>query len=350
MLQRLFCLLALLGLTACVDPGSGSSTGEAAVYAYDEASKVVHRWNDLPAAFTAGSLPTPSSSLSSSLFDPVTPLAWGGMTLDDSRNRLYLVGESGDVVRIDRVRNLSGSLSIADVVPFKLDSAQRLTNRKFGQAAVDASTDTLYVTETGDNGTRIWVVTAASSRARDVTVSLQALQTSGDTGGYGVAAGQGLVYGSFQNGNAVGPDSLTGPRLRKGAGGSFLPTSVLVGNLTGLGKRGVLALDTSNSLLFVGLSPSEDSNVSVPVEVFRTGQPGGAYNQAPNATFGDPKVVTDLRVLAHAGNKDWLAGLSATVGATVWVWKAPSGGSPTFLALTGPTGAQLKGLVIDGNP
>lgn len=349
MLRSLLCLLALLGLVACVDPAAAGSTGDTALYAYDGASKVVYRWGNVPAAFTAGSLPTPSATLSTSFFDAVTPLAWGGMAMDDSRNRLYLVGEAGDIVRLDRVRNLSGSVSSSDVVPFKLDTSQRYTNSKFGQASVDSSTDTLYVTETGDNGTRIWVVTGASGRTNNATVSLQALQTSGDTGGYGVAAGQGSVYGSFQNGDAVGTDSLTGPRLRKGSSGAFVPTSVLVGDLTGLGKFATLALDKSNSLIFAGMSLADDTSVSVPVVVFRTGQLGGVYNQAPNATLS-AKGVEDLRVLSHPGTKDWLAGLSGTAGSTIWLWKAPSTSAPSFLAMSGPSGAQFRGVALDGSP
>lgn len=350
MLQRLLCLLALAGLTACVDPASGAATGDTALYAYDNAARVVYRWDDLPAAFGAGSLPTPSTTLSTTLLDAVTPLAWGGMTLDDSRNRLYLVGEDGDVVRLERVRNLAGSVSSTDVTSFSLDTSQRLTNSRFGQAAVDSATDTLYVTENGDNGTRIWVVTGASARTNNASVTLQALQVSGDSGGHGVAAGQGLVYGSFQNGNAVGPDSLTGPRLRKGAGGAFAPTSVLLGDLTGLGKFASLAVDKSNSILFVGMSLDEDASLTVPVAAFGTGQLGGAYNQAPNAGFGDVTQVTDLRVLAHPGNKDWLGGLRGTPGSTVWIWKSPSSSARAFLALAGPAGAQLRGLALDGNP
>ena len=303
MLRSLLCLLALLGLTACVDPPAGGATGDTALYAYDDASRVVYRWSDLPGAFTAGSLPTPTTTLSTSFFDAVTPLAWGGMAMDTTRNRLYLVGEAGDVVRLDRVRNLSGSVASADVVPFKLDTSQRYTNSKFGQAALDASTDTLYVTESGDNGTRIWVVSGASGRTANTTVSLQALQISGDTGGYGVAAAQGLVYGSFQNGDAVGIDSLTGPRLRKGSSGAFLPASVLLGDLTGLGKYATLALDTSNNLLFAGMSLADDSSVSVPVVVFRAGQFGGVFNQAPNTTLDTGKGLGDLRVLAHPGTR-----------------------------------------------
>lgn len=350
MLQRLICLLALLGFISCVDPANGGATGDTALYAYDNAAKVIYRWDDLPGAFTAGSLPAPSTTLSTTLLNAVTPLAWGGLAFDDSRNRLYLVGEGGDVLRLDRVRNLTGSVSSADAVSFTLDSSQRLTSSKFGQAAVDSATDTLYVTENGDNGTRIWVVSGASSRLNNVTVTAQFLQTSGDSGGYGVAAGQGLVYGSFQNGNAVGTDSLTGPRLRKGASGAFVPSSVILGDLTGLGKFATLALDKSNSLLYVGMSLADDGTVSVPVGVFQTGQLGGVFNQAPHATLGSAKAIPDLRVLAHPGAKDWLAGLSGSGSALVWVWKSPSGSSSAFLEMTAPSGAELRGLALDGNP
>ncbi|HJW32397.1 MAG TPA: hypothetical protein VJ505_03430 [Holophagaceae bacterium] len=352
MLNRLLCCTALLGLVACVDPSSASgATGDTTLYAYDNANKRVLFWGDVAAAYTAGSFTTPTATLTTSNFDKVTPLGWGGMAMDQTRNRMYLVGEGGDVVRLDSVRSLNGSVSSTNVVAFKLDSSERFTNSKFGQAALDPSNDTLYVTENGDNGTRIWVVSAASGRLNGVTVPLQKLSQANDTGGFGVAGYAGEVYASFANGDDVGNPVLTGYRLRKGNSSAFDPAKVILGDLTGLGSYATLALDQSNSILYTGVDAAAFSGATSPVLVFRTGQFGGSNNQAPDGTLGDKTVVSDLRVLAHSGNKDWLVGLSAAGSPTLWIWKNPSTpASATFKALLAPTGSQLRGAALDGTP
>ncbi len=354
MLKRLLCCAALLGLAACVDPNSasGGATGDTTLYAYDNANKRVLFWGDLPASFTADSFTTPSSILTTTFFSNVTPLAWGGMAMDSSRNRLYLVGETGNIVRLDSVRGLSGSVSSTDVATFKLDTAELLSGGKFGQIALDSNKDILYVTENGTTSTRVWVVSGASTRVSNTTVALQELKQSGDTGGYGVAANGGVVYGSFADGDGVGTNPvLTGYRLRKGTSSSFDPSLVLLGDQTGLGSFSTLALDHANGIIYAGVSADDFAGAGDPVLAFKTGQFGGAYNQAPDHSVGDTAAVADLRVLAHPGNKDWLVGLGASANATLWIWKSPSTKSgATFKALAAPTGSQLRGAALDGAP
>ncbi len=342
------CALLLLSFS-CVDALTGSTQG-VALYAFDGASSTVMAWQDLETLYTASTVPAPDRTLSSNLLSKVTSLGWGGMCLDSQRSLLYLASSSGTLVRINNVRNQSGTIPSTDIASFTLDTSNRLTNGRFGQAAIDAQTDTLYVTENGDNGTRIWVVTNASTQLQDNSIALHALQTSGDSGGTGVAGGSGVVYASFQDGNPVGPDSLIGPRLRSGTASAFNPSNVILGSATGLGEYGSLALDTADNYLFVARHNTDSGSTAPPIQVFRTGQFGQSYNQAPTATVGSATGQPDLRVIAHPGTKDWLVGLrgQGTVGYPVLIlWKAPLGGTDAK-TVTVSSSATLLGVALDG--
>lgn len=353
LIQGLLASLLLLSL-ACkeADAGGAGGTAGVALYAFDATTSQVLVWKDLNALYDDAGTPAPGVQITSSLFSRVTNLAWGGLCLDSQRGVLYLVSDTGDVVRVDRVRSQAGSVSSVDVTSFKLASTGRLTNSKFGQTALDPQTDTLYITESGDSGTRIWVVSGASSQYQDATVSLQPLEFSGDTKGTGVAAAAGAVYAFVADGSPVGPDALTGPRLRKGVASGFTAAQVILGSSTGLGAYGALALDTANSYLFVARHGTDTASTAAPIQVFRTGQFGLAYNQAPAFTLGTATDQPDLRVLAHGGTKDWLVGLrgQGTVGfATMILWKAPLAGAAPKVKTAPTAGTILRGVAIDGN-
>jgi len=352
-LRGLLACALLLPALACVDAvnGSGGTTG-VALYAFDSSTSTVMAWNDLGALYDASTTPAPDRTISSNLLSKVTSLGWGGMCLDSQRNLLYLTSDSGTIVRINQVRTQTGTVPNTDIVSFTLASTDRLTNGKFGEASLDMQNDTLYVTENGDNGTRIWVVTNASTQIQDNSIPLQALQASGDSGGTGVAAGAGSVYAYLQDGNPVGPDVLTGPRLRRGNLSAFDASGVILGSTTGLGKYGSLALDTANSYLYVARHNTDSGGTGAPVEVFRTGQFGLTYNQAPAYTVGSATDQADLRVIAHPGTKDWLAGLrgSGTTGyPTLFLWKAPLGGTAAKAVTVAPATTVLRGVAMDGN-
>ncbi len=352
LLRALAALLVLAVSFSCVDPqGAGSTTGTA-LYAFDASTSTVMVWNDLETLYDATTTPAPDRTLTSSLLSKVTSLAWGGMCLDSSRGVLYLVSNSGTIVRISEIRNQTGAIPSTDIASFSLASTGRLSNSTFGQVAVDSQTDTLYITENGDSGTQIWVVQGASTQAQDATISLQALQASGDTGGTGVAAGQGVVYGYFQDGNPVGMDSLTGPRLRQGTASAFSSSAVILGSSTGLAKYGSLALDTADNDLFVACDNTDAGTSGAPVLVFQTGQFGMAYNQAPNTTVGTAADEPDLRVIAHPGTKDWLVGLrgeGSTGYPTLILWKSPLGGTAAKQVTVSPSTTVFLGVALDGN-
>jgi hypothetical protein len=337
----------------CKDPTGGTGgTAGVALYTFDSTSSQIMVWTDLNALYDSATSPAPSYQISSTLFSSkVTNLAWGGLCLDSQRGVLYLVSEAGNIVRVSRIRSQSGTLPSTDLVSFSLSSTDRLTNGKFGQASIDSQTDTLYITESGDSGTRIWVVTGASAQGQDASVSLQALQLTGDSGGTGVAAAAGVVYGFMADGSPVGTDALTGPRLRKGSATAFDPSLVILGSNTSLGIYGSLALDTANNYLFVARHDVDASSTAVPIQAFRTGQFGLSFNQAPAQTLGSATDQKDLRVLSHAGTKDWLVGLrgQGTVAfGTIYLWKAPLSGTAAK-AVSAPSGALLKGVAVDGN-
>lgn len=343
----------LLLASGCKDPGSASGgTAGVALYSFDTTSSKVFVWTDLNALYDSTTPPAPTYQISSSLLNKVTNLAWGGLCLDSQRGILYLVSDTGDIVRVSRIRSQTGTLPTVDVVSFRLSSSDRLTNGKFGQASLDGQSDSLYITETGDNGTRIWGVASASNQFQDASVALQALQMSGDKGGTGVAAAAGVVYAFLADGNPVGMDALTGPRLRKGNASAFDASQVILGNLTTLGIYGALALDTGNGYLFVARHNTDAASTAAPIQVFRTGQFGQSYNQAPSFTLGSAKSQPDLRVLSHPGTKDWLVGLrgQGTVGyGTLFIWKAPLGGTDAKAITVTPSGSIIKGVAVDGN-
>lgn len=351
-LHGLVAVLLLLTAGCKDDGGTTGGTAGVALYAFDSTTSQVMVWRDLSTVYDSATMPAPTYQISSSLFSKVTNLAWGGMCLDSQRGMLYLVSETGDIIRLSRIRSQSGTVPSVDLVSFRLASSDRLTNGKFGQASLDAQTDSLYITESGDSGTRIWAVSSASMLPQDATVALQALQTSGDSAGTGVAAFGGTVYAFMNDGNPVGPDAITGPRLRRGNASGFDPSLVILGKATELGVYGTLALDTANGYLFVGRHNTDAAATTPPVLAFRTGQFGLAYDQAPAQVLGAAASQPDLRVLTHAGVKDWLVGLrgQGTTGyAVLWLWKAPLGGGAAKEKTVSPASTVFKGVAVDGN-
>ena len=353
-LRGLLAVLLLSALGCKEEAGASGGTSGVALYAFDSTASRVLVWSDLNAVYdtATGTTPDPTYQITSSLFSKVTTLAWGGLVMDSQRGLLYLVSETGDIVRVARVRSQSGAVATVDITSFHLASESRLTNAKFGQVALDIQNDQLFVTETGDSSTRIWVVSSASSQAQDANIALSALQVSGDSGGTGVAAGAGAVYAFMLDGSPVGMDALTGPRLRKGTSGGFDTAQVIVGNATTLGKYGSLALDRANGYLFAARHATDSGSSAPPVLAFRTGQFGLSYNQAPATTLGSATDQPDLRVLSHPGTKDWLVGLrgQGTVAfGTLHLWKSPLSGAAAKTFTVSPSGSVIRGVAIDGN-
>ena len=343
----------LLLVTGCKDPGS--STAGSALYTFDSTTSQVFIWTDMEKLYDSPAS-VPTYQISSSLFNQVSNLAWGGLCFDQKRGVLYLVSATGTIVRVSSIRTQTGTVPSAQVFSYSLSSTGRLTNSTFGQASLDATNDTLYITENGDSSTQIWVVTGASTQAQNSVVALQSLQIGGDTGGTGVAAANGVVYGFMANGGPVGLNSLTGPRIRKGTASAFDPNSNLTLISTQspqqiLGIYGSLAYDTGDSLVFVARHNTDAASTLPPIDVFTTGQFSGGPYQAPNMQLGSAANQPSLRVISHPGTKDWLVGLQGqgTTGYnTIFLWKAPLGGTDAVV-VTAPAGSVLMGLAVDGN-
>jgi hypothetical protein len=358
MISRILSGLAaaiLLLATGCKEPdGATGGTSGAALYAYDSATSTVLVFSDLSTVYdsTAASV-APSKQISSSVFSSkISSLAWGGLCLDAQRAYLYLVSDSGNIVRVSNVRSQSGTVASTEVVSFSLSNTGRLSGSTFGQAALDPSTDNLFITENSGSGTQIWVVANASSQPQDASVALQALQMSGDSGGTGVAAGSGAVYAFMLDGSTVGTVvTYSGPRLRKGTASAFTDANTIIGSSTLIGKYGSLTLDTGGKL-YVARHNTDAGKTTAPIQVFTTGLFGQAYDQPPTTTLGDPTAQADLRVIAHAGTKDWLVGLrgnGSTAYDTIFVWKAPAGGTAAKAITVSPTSSLFKGVAVDGN-
>ena len=349
--------IAFLGL-ACVDVPGGGTTGGTVLYAYDNNAQQLIEWD--ASAFYDSDNPTTLKIVSSPIFtNKMANLSWGGLCLDSSNNVLYLVNETtGDVVRVTNIRNQSGTIPSPSqyVATFTLgSSSDRLASGKFGQAAIDAATGTLFVTEKNDSDTRIWAVSGAGTILDGATVQLTSNTVQGDKECTGVAAGLNQVFAYFNTGNAIGAiDQINGPRLRKGTSAGFAANaSVLVGTDTTLGKYGTLAFDSGNNLLFVARHNVDAlSSEKGPVMAFSIGKfNGGGFNQIPDLQLGTAADQGSIRVLAHPGNKEWLVALSSSGESPanqIHMWKLPR--DPASVAkIKNITSALFKGIAFDGN-
>lgn len=364
-------LASLFLSQACVDVGEGGATSNTALYIYDGGGHAVKCWEDTASLYanitTGGDLGPQRTITSATITDTIKSPAIGGVCLDISSKRLFLVDSTGAVVRIERADKQNGSLSsLTDIATFTLDSSERLQGSSFGQAAVDPQTGSLYVTENGTSQTRIWVVSnpgAYGGLGQPSTVPLRALQTTGvdaggpDTGGTGVAVGQGAVYAYFAGGASVpspsGGSPYTGARLRSGSASAF-SSAVIVGASTTLedtATGGCLALDTGNNAVYV-LRANTHAASGGPICVFTAGAFTSSYDQTPSRYLGSLTGQPDLRIIAHGGNKDWLGGaaygsVTKVFSNQIWLWKNPSqGGEPHTLTLGSAT---ISGLAFDGS-
>jgi hypothetical protein len=353
----LFGLVASLVLLFSGCKAPGSNTEGSALYTFDSTTSEVYVWSDMDKLYDNPANP-PTTVISSTLFSQVTNLAWGGLCFDQNRGILYLVSATGTIVRVSGIRTQTstGALPNAQVVSYSLSSTGRLTSSTFGQASVDAANDTLYVTENGASATQIWVVSGASTQTQNASVTLQSLQIGGDTGGTGVAAANGVVYGFMANGGPVGINSETGPRIRQGTASGFDPNSNLTLLSTQspqvLGIYGSLAFDTGDALVFAARHNTDAASTLPPITVFATGQFAQGPYQAPKTQLGSATAQPTLRVISHPGIKDWLVGLSgegSTGYGTIYLWKSPMGGTDAVAVTGAPSGAVLMGLAVDGN-
>jgi len=362
------CLFTAAGLTlGCVDPEGegGGRVGGTSLYVFDTsegASSRVIVYSDLAALFEDTTI-QPSRRLSGAKIDRVRNLAWGGMCFDSNGNRLYLVSESGDVVRIERARSSSTNGELTnplDIVVFRLgdSDSDRLAGGKFGQASINSMGTTLYVTEANTSDTRIWAVTNPSSYMDGSSVSRDGqISVSGDKGGTGVAIGNdGSVYAYFDEGNSpfISGISYAGARLRRGNASGFQDqANVIIGrageNRTELAKYGSLAVDNTSNI-YLARHLADAAVTGNAILLFTSGHFNPGLNQAPKTSFAP---INNLRVISHAVTKDWLVGAlsDGEMGrSTVWMWRSPSmGTSATAKEFSVASGAAIRGLALDGS-
>lgn len=355
--RRLFLgLLAifLAGHVACVDKLDANG-GDTALYLHSVeggTTAKIQVFNDLDTLFTKSTASAPAKTLTSELLSQAQalPLAWGGLALDAVGNRLYVVSEKGTIVRIERLRNqLSGAIPTNEAVSFTLASADRLPGTStFGQAAFDSNT--LYVTEANSDGTtQIWSISSPEAINSGFAVPLKQIAlTPGDRFGSGLAAGDGSFYGYFNEGDRL--DELLnvwrGARLRRGTGSSFpLTGSVIGGDKSLMGRYGSLAFDSGNKLLYFARHNAAGVITGKPILVFTNPLFGGVANVAPTA-MGNESTMSNLRVIAHGGSKDWLAALTDNADSTFFLWKDPGKGD-TSVTRSLDSGS-IRGLAFDG--
>lgn len=361
--RRLFLgLLAILlaGQVACVDINkAGGSTSGTSLYLFSKEgdTQKVYAYQDMEALNGSSETPVPDRTITSGRFSLVVPLAWGGVAMDPA-NRLYLVGENGIVIRINNVRTQNGAIASnsTDVVSFTLGgSGERLSPGKFGQASFDRGV--LYVCEYNDIESRIWKVPNPETKNQDEVVpkaNANITLVSGDKACWGVGAGGGNLFAYFNDGGTVGPNAYTGARLRKGFSDGFVPASnVIVGDTALLAKWGSVAVDTNASLVYLARHLQDSGKSGNPVVVYKWGTFTGISTGAPDRQLADASQSA-VRVLAHGGNKDWLASLAGfgdAGGKDFWLWKAPSLDTAKAIKRTLPvTGeVEVRGLAFDGN-
>jgi hypothetical protein len=364
-------VLLSLGLAlGCVDPeeGEGGRVSGTSLYVFDTSDPAINRilvYSNLAALFNDPESAVPSRQMSGTIINSVQNLAWGGMCFDANGNRLYLVSETGFVVRIELARSQNGNISNPnEIVSFRLGSSdsERLSNGTFGQASIGSRGNILYVTESNTSDSRIWVVSNPQHQGAGTSVSNSGqLVAIGDNGGTGVSVGSdGSVYAYFEGGSII-PNPLlgiqySGPRLRRGTSNSsiFPPLDLIIGetgtNRTMLAKYGSLAVDNSGYVFFARHLVDAGITSGSPILIFRPGQFNPGWNQAPDRTFGS---VNNLRVISHAITKDWLVGAlsQGDYGMdTVCMWRAPSlGAGSSFKEFRVGSGASIRGLALDGS-
>ena len=374
-------MLAAFGLAlglGCVDPpddGSGGGGGGTSLYVFDSSSGAANRvliYSDIAALFNNPET-APSKRLRSSRLEEVKDLAWGGMCFDANNNRLYMVSETGGVVRIDRARSQQNNVEIPalEIVSFRLgeSDSQRLPNGKFGQAALDPRYGDLYVAEYSASESRVWIVSNPGSLSNGSSVAWSAesmidLRLYGDRGGgTGLAVGTGGAVYVFVNEGAsftlpTTGVSYSGPRLRKGNSSGFplLPSSMIIGesgnDKTKLGRYGSLAVDSSGNVFFAKHLVDNIYSPGPSLLMFGSGQFSPGMNVEPNVAFSS---IPNLRVLSHAFTKDWLVGATCnnagTEGSgTLWIWRVPiMGPSAASKELNLGSSMYIRGLALDGS-
>jgi hypothetical protein len=178
-----------------------------------------------------------------------------------------------------------------------------------------------------------------------------------DKNGTGVAASSTALYAYFDTGGTINPSGTdhTGSRLRKGAASGTFPatSSVIVGEsgngLTLLGKYGCLAYDTGNDFLYVARHVFDSGIGGNPLLVYSPGSFSPGLEVGPDRSLTGP---SDLRLIAHAGQRDWLVGARSPATHTLWIWKNPAAGDTSVsMALpdTVSGSVQIQGLALDGS-
>jgi len=362
-----FCLLLGLPLASlgCVDPedADGGGTGGTSLYVFDSSDGATNRvlvYSDVAALFEDSSV-QPSRRMRGSKIDRVKNLAWGGMCFDPDGNRLYLVSEAGDVVRIEYARTQNGDVSnMNEIFSFRLGTSdsERLSNGKFGQASLDSRDRVLYVTESNSSEARVWVIRNPQTAMDGSSVSAsEQLFTSGDKGGTGVVAYNGVVYAYFDDGSNI-PDygsgrSYAGPRLRKGNSSAFSGNPIIGDagdsvNKTLLAKYGCLATDLDGNV-YMARHMSDAGASGNAILYFKPGTFNPGLNQAPDDKFG---AMSRLRIISHAVKKDWLAGAESdgdNGGGTLLLWKSPSSSARTSKSVPLGSSVSIRGLALDGS-
>lgn len=375
---RILCLAALLALSGppgCVDDEAGGG----GLYVYDGASQSVLVWKDVEKVLEAGKAgkepPKADRTFTSGSIRALT-LAWGGLALDDSHSRLYLVSEKGTVYAIANPRTQTGSISgINNITSFSLERYPG--GSRFGPASVDPNRNVLYVVENDKEGdaARIWAIGNASQVPNGQTLGKDGhtFTAEGDKQAIGVAAGQArTVYGLFADGKHFEDsqnNAITGPRLREGTDARFpsnpvhqRPINTLIGAQTlvpdPLGYAS-LAYDGQRHSLYLFAHPSREGDpAKAGLLVFGASQFHGNHDQAPNRTLAE--VPKDLRIIAHPLHAGWLVGAGFTPApgaaepgqgrgrAALYLWKSPAdGGAPTTIQKL-PGVSEIRGLAMGG--
>jgi hypothetical protein len=369
-------------MLGCVKKEAGST-----LYLYDSGSNAVVVWEDVDKVYEAARegkpVPAADRTIEYKEFKNMT-LAWGGLTVDPSNDRLYLVSDQGRVFVIPNAKDRNGTLTgKSQVTSFNLgeSGSEKFTNGSvFGPASVDPNQDILYVMENdkGGEAARIWHIAKASKVAHNATLGFKERgvpqQDSDQLGAGVVAAPDGKFYGLFGGGKGIArlghDEDAMGPRLRQGKSrgqrGEFqtaahlLSINILIGpktKLTHAFKYGSLAYDGQHHELYAFTEPQKDPEILV----FGEGQFHGGHNldQGPTRVLGG--APRDLRILTLPQNSQWLLGarFSPAPGTgyngpgdgqgILEIWKNPSEGDRDHLTVKQLPGiSRIRGIAVGG--
>lgn len=358
-----FAMAALLGL-GCADE-DGETKG-ASLYVLetdaDGSNPVIKVWKETEDLFNSvkekKGVPGPDRTITLPVWDGYKNLALGGMALDQANGCLYLVAKNGEAVRLDRIRSADDYTKInkKDYHTFSFE-ANAKTQNQFGQIAVNNGT--LYVAEGDGTKSYVWRVKASGDKKKfggeeDKNKDHTMKVADSDKRCTGLACDNQSVFAFHGDGAPMDENKYKGARIRRG-GNAFQTNEAIVYTAAGhLGNSATLALDTRNSLLYVchwDTKDKRDEPSAYAVGSYKFNQINGFGESGGFKGLVLAREFPNLRIIAHAGSRPWLAGADLTSDKHqkhIHLWRKPESKEedPQYQYI--PLGRRVLGMAFYG--